>query len=472
MTQLVPSQSQSKRNVSKRSSGISTVLPIEKEISTPQFRDTPELKLLVTAKDARREPIHRWFVFPHSFSPYLVEHLIKRYPNPALTTKGHLLDMFSGGGTTLLVGKHLGIPSTGIDIMPFSVTIGQAKIGSHNPKHLKLLGRKLLRNASQSALETSVDLDFAKRLYDPKALDLLLKLSSLIEDLQESGDAKAFLRTALLSTAERAAGAVKAGGFTRDRGAGGSIKRADPPAARSSEEVKQIFEDRVGAMADEVVPWDKDIPACSVLLGDARNIPQSTEKYRWVISSPPYPNRQDYTRVFASELLFTFSSKSEDHRKLRLETLRSHLEAKPPIANDPDYNEPESVTCAVNEITTEIYARKHEAQALANGKSASKVKVDLRIPRMVRGYFEDIHLVLRSLKPQVESGGHVCLVVGNVRHYGVMVEVDVIIAEIGVKLGYRCKEILVARERGNSAQQMQRYARVGARESIVVLSVD
>ena len=91
---------------------------------------------------------------------------------------------------------------------------------------------------------------------------------------------------------------------------------------------------------------------------------------------------------------------------------------------------------------------------------------------MVSGYFEDIHLVLRSLKPQVESGGHVCLVVGNVRHYGVMVEVDAIRAEIGVKLGYRCKEILVARERGNSAQQMQRYARVGARESIVVLSVD
>lgn len=90
---------------------------------------------------------------------------------------------------------------------------------------------------------------------------------------------------------------------------------------------------------------------------------------------------------------------------------------------------------------------------------------------MVRGYFEDMHLVLRSLKPQIEPGGHVCLVVGNVRHYGVMVEVDSIIAEIGVKLSYSCKEILVARERGNSAQQMQRYSRVGERESVVVLSL-
>lgn len=276
--------------------------------------------------------------------------------------------MFSGGGTAVLAAKQLGLAATGIDIMPFSIAIGRAKVGQHDASQIKKLGEQILQNALDRPLPSGVDLDFAKRLYDPKSFELLLNLSSLIHELKESEDSKAFLLTASISTAERAVGAVKAGGFTRDHGAGGTEKRSYPPVARTCEDVAILFQERVQTMTSELVSWEPDSPRSINLLGDARHIPVSDTKYRWVISSPPYPNRQDYTRVFASELLLTFSLKSEDHRRLRLETLRSHLEAKPPKTSDPDYIEPTSVTRAVDQITAELYARKVEAQGLSTEK--------------------------------------------------------------------------------------------------------
>ena len=50
-----------------------------------------------------------------------------------------------------------------------------------------------------------------------------------------------------------------------------------------------------------------------------------------------------------------------------------------------------------------------------------------------------------------------------------MVEVDEYFAEIAEGLGYRRDASWVIRYRGNSAQQMERFGRSPARESIVML---
>jgi hypothetical protein len=60
-------------------------------------------------------------------------------------------------------------------------------------------------------------------------------------------------------------------------------------------------------------------------------------------------------------------------------------------------------------------------------------------------------------------------VVGNVRHAGVMVEVDEHLAQIALGLGYDHDDSWVIRYRGNSAQQMREFGRSSARESVVML---
>ena len=76
---------------------------------------------------------------------------------------------------------------------------------------------------------------------------------------------------------------------------------------------------------NEAMKW-KDIDV-SASLGDAREI-NTDRKYNAIITSPPYPNRHDYTRIYSLEMLFDFVENNDDLKKIRYETLRSHVEAR------------------------------------------------------------------------------------------------------------------------------------------------
>ena len=62
-------------------------------------------------------------------------------------------------------------------------------------------------------------------------------------------------------------------------------------------------------------------------IGDARRL-QTKRKFDAIITSPPYPNRHDYTRIDPLEMAFDFISTNQDLKKIRYETIRSHVEAK------------------------------------------------------------------------------------------------------------------------------------------------
>lgn len=77
--------------------------------------------------------------------------------------------------------------------------------------------------------------------------------------------------------------------------------------------------------------------------------------------------------------------------------------------------------------------------------------------------------VLSSARPVLKRGAPLALVVGNVRHAGVLFPVDEILVEVGEQAGYRFRGAWVVRLRGNSAQQMGRFGRLPSRETIVLL---
>ena len=87
---------------------------------------------------------------------------------------------------------------------------------------------------------------------------------------------------------------------------------------------------------------------------------------------------------------------------------------------------------------------------------------------MISGYFEDMYLSLCQMQKHLKKGGKLALVVSNVRFGGVNIPVDQLLAQIGEQAGLRTEDILMARYRGNSAQQMGRFQRKPSRESIVV----
>ena len=178
-------------------------------------------------------------------------------------------------------------------------------------------------------------------------------------------------------------------------------------------------------------------------IADARIMPVPDAEYSAVITSPPYPNRHDYTRVFGVELMFAFHD-WEANRMLRHQTFHSHPEARPQRPTVAGYKPPKALDESLRHLS------------------------DKRVQRMLEGYFLDMFLCLCEIGRVCGERAKVALVLGNAQYNGKPLLVDEFTAEIGEQAGLNCTEIRAVRWRGNSAQQMGRYGRTPARESVVM----
>jgi len=91
-----------------------------------------------------------------------------------------------------------------------------------------------------------------------------------------------------------------------------------------------------------------------------------------------------------------------------------------------------------------------------------------KIPSMIVTYFIDMQKVIKEWFKVLAPGAKVAMVVDNVRFEGELIPVDLVLSEMAEEVGFEVKEIIVARYKGNSSQQMKKYGRVPVRESIVI----
>lgn len=399
------------------------------------FEHRPELAAAATSRELKAAPRHNWFYFPHSYSYRLVNEILDSWEFPQ---NGILADNFSGSGTTLLTARQRGLLVLGFDLSPLAVTVSKAKVASYKTVQLNQAMNKILSHQAGEVSHIPIRLSKA---FTQEEVRELFKLLAPISELR-SGTTRRFFQVALLWTAKEFSRAVPDGGWFR--------WKEWPDRSR---EIRQSFESRVFCMiADvETVNWLNDVPPARARLADARKLPLRAESVDGLITSPPYPNRHDYSRVFHIDLLLLGLSEAKV-TKLRHESIRSHVEARGPNGYKrrlKDYSGTESIHSVLTELPSDS---------------------DPRIEQLLKGYFEDIYLSLSEVQRILRPGGRAAYVVGNVRHAGVMVPVDKITAELASQVGLSFDVAWVLRLRGNSAQQMGLYGKVQSRESVVILS--
>ena len=399
--------------------------------------DRPEWAPWMTRKTLLAKPIHRWFTFPHSFTSELVYALIDDW---GLSPRDRVLDPFVGAGTTVLAAKQRRIPARGYDISPLAQLVSRAKIADYQRSHLQVL-LKVLCNAvaskrAQKAKCTGKSNFLAKALPGSRLRNFSLYVEA-IDNLSCGSAERDFFKVALMAIVPA---------FSRARAAGGWLKWTgdhEEPGVFS-----EVFEDQVNKMLIDVEDQSTSLGQCwAVDAADARCIPDDDDTYTAVITSPPYPNRHDYTRVFGVELMVGFLTEAQTQR-LRYESLRSHPEARVYTGEIAGYRRPSIL-----------------AQIL---KDLARANVDARVRRMLDGYFQDIYQCLVEGRRVCKCGSKLAFVLGNVQYGGHSVPVDDLTAELGVSAGLRCRGMYVARYRGNSAQQMRTHGRRPSRETILV----
>jgi tRNA G10 N-methylase Trm11 len=400
------------------------------------LEEREDWRFWVTPKPLYSKPVHRWYVFPHSFSSELVHALIEEW---GLTPKDRILDPFVGSGTTLLAAKEKGIPSTGYDLSPLAVFVARVKTTDYDAGRLHELWSQLREGIRLECRNgaTKDYPDLVRKALPGELLGAFEALDRSIMGLDATQEERNFFRLALLATIPEYSRVVAEGGWLRwvDR-------------HRDASALLDDFTRRVTLMLEDV---EKALPprrtACRVGEADARSLPDADFTYPAVITSPPYPNRHDYTRVFGVELMFGFLD-GEGTRRLRYQTFHSHPEARPVRPEVHGYTQPTELARAIEEI-----ARKEK---------------DRRVKKMLEGYFTDMYLTLREVSRVSKRGARIAFVVGNAQYKGVPIAVDEFTAEIGEQVGLKCQKLMVVRYRGNSAQQMRKYGRKPSRETVVV----
>jgi len=402
-----------------------------------------DLRAHVTAKSSRALARYNWFVYPHSFSRELVDIVLTRFPI-GRQADSIIYDPFVGAGTTLLACQEMGISAYGLDQLPLSQTLTMAKVAAYNTPSLirtwRQLNQALLQATSWPV--PSSDIPLIQNAFHPDMLSRLMLLNKLITERVSDITEQFFFRTALLSILEDSSRARKAGGWIRLLPSAPSASTLLP---RFNQQVKQMLRDLCQeSVARPIGGWHVDV-------GDARTHIVAP-KITGVISSPPYLNRHDYTRIFCLELALSFVSGQQQLKDLRYQSLRSHVEARR-IEGLATYAMPNSLRAVLNELAV---------RGLNDG----------RLLQTIEGYFEDMCATLHCIQASLQPGGFVALVLGNSRFSGVTIPVDDIVAEIGETVGLRWRETWVARQRGNSAQQMANFGRVPSRESVIIWTND
>lgn len=411
--------------------------------SLPARQTLPsKYKKYVTAQLVKNQPIYNWFVYPHSFAKELVVDLVNRFS----VSKGGegVLDIFVGAGTTPLACKELDINSWGYDILPLSVMITNTKIADYNLNNLKRTWSSI--EGTDSIPPPEIDIPLINRAF---SVEVRRRLHGILEEIYEKvtdEQSRNFFHLALLHILEDVSCTKKSGGWLSIVEGKTDGILADEVSTRFRCKVENMFDDLEGLGRNRSIGnryWGASIR-------DARQSAPN-KNYDAIITSPPYLNRHDYTRIFALELTTGFIESHAEIRPIRYNSLRSHPEAKAP-----------------QEISLTGFTEPPKLVAVKRDLPENARSCDKRIHKMIGGYFEDMFLVLRAAKQQVRKHGHIAFVIGNVRFGGVFVPVDEIVGEIGEMVGLVCTDILVARERGNSAQQMRDYGKVNSQESIVI----
>ena len=411
-----------------------------------KFKNTihEELKLgsLVSYVGNKNIPFLRIYRYKEAFAFNFVKDFLRRFE---ASPDDYVFDPFSGLGTTMFTSMLSGMPSVGIDKLPVAYFISKTLplLLLLNENELKEMWMSLIPMIEKSQpADVAMDVPIMKVAFNEETLLTLRKLKSTIDVLPDPY--RDIFLLLFFSILEECSFTSKDGQFLRLK----RNKRLSNPVEAMSRKVAQVEEDvrRIKMLFPHLSIDEKITP--DVYLGDTRDL--SDIKFRKkptiIITSPPYANRYDYTRTYSLELCFHFVKNFEELKAIRFGILRSHIESKIKRGEIPPHP-------VIKEVVESLGRKK-----LNNPK----------IPSMIVTYFIDMQKVIKEWFKVLAPGAKVAMVVDNVRFEGELIPVDLVLSEMAEEAGFEVKEIIVARYKGNSSQQMKKYGKVPVRESIVI----
>lgn len=463
-----------------------TIFPTERQRLYDRLKHKLEIannlsRKVVSFQANKEEPFYRWFKYKEGFSSSLVKYFIDEY----CPSGGKVLDPFAGAGTTLFAANEVGCDSYGIELLPVGIFAMQTRQAVNKVDVCEL--RKVVKEIWQhvNAIEeinTSIQhIPITKDAFPDETEKQLNQYLTFCDTITNS-EIRTILRFAAFTVLEEISYTRKDGQYLRwdyrskrelsgkpfDKGKIKSFQEA------VSEKLHHIVCDltpsQSGNLFSEFSIQSNTTKTANIIGGSClEQLPKLDEDFfDFVITSPPYCNRYDYTRTYALELVF-LGNDNEQVRKLRQEMLSCTVENKEKLAHLRQFYHGIGKPDAFEKVV-DIYNSSpamSEVNSVLNELNKLEKLNNSNIARMVKNYFLEMCFVIYELARVTKSKGHCIVVNDNVRYGGEEIPVDLILSEFAENFGFEIKKILVLpKGKGNSSQQMGSYGRTEVRKCV------
>lgn len=436
------------------------------DISPPNCFETPLEKVPFDKKVNQIQPkdkaIHDWYRFVLSFPPHLVRKYIDEFK---LSSNSVILDPFCGTGTTLVESKLHGIPSIGIEANRLAHFVSSVKVDwKINPnlflKHAQQIADFASNQLKKQGLDDFLlkgnrDIDNLRSL-EPQQQKLLLNNSISPLPLHKSlllldaikNHHSPFYNHELLAYAKILVYKVSNLHFGPEIGV--KNPKSDAVVVQTwLQEVKKMVQDLQNVSQSST-------PETHLYLADAREIshvlaPCSVDA---VITSPPYPNEKDYTRITRLEsVLLNFIQDKQELRHLKKTLICSNTRNV--------YKEDDDDKWIKGYPTIQELAEKIEQRRLELGKTSGFEKLYSRVTKL---YFGGMARHLSELTQVLKPGAKLAYVVGEQASYlRVLLKTGELLADIAQAQGYELIKRDLFRTRFSTATKQQ------LKEEVIVL---
>lgn len=434
---------------------------------------------LISNQDNKKIPIYDWFAYKEGFAYKLVQYLINEFGR---NNVNDILDPFAGSGTTLFASKDLNINSVGIELLPVCEYIMRTRNAVEELENIEDLTNVIVNilNLNYNELETNENTNFKHLKITEKAFSNhneinLNKFLYFLNNIEVSPQILQILRFACFSILEKIS-------YTRKDG---QCLRWDKRASKGTSDFdkgniptfQEALNEKLIKIKNDIIEYKSRIifdnsskANINLILGTIfSELPNlGNECFDLIISSPPYLNRYDYTRIYALELAYLGIDEKEI-RKLRQDLLSSTVESNGKINElhelyinlygENIFNKIDSIATkneSLNEILLILEQLKKEKKLNNNG-----------IIKMIRHYFYEHCFLIYEMHRVLRRNGVVYYVNDNVKYAGETIPVDLILSEFAEAFGFDIENIyILERGKGNSSQQMGVHGREELRKCI------
>ena len=432
----------------------------------------------VSFQQNRKTSTYRWFHYKEGFSSSLVTNLLTEYR----LTGGKILDPFAGSGTTLFACRDQGVDSEGIELLPVGQEIIRARIlleDEMTGEHFQALAATGQRKDWKTVpgRHPLAELNITRGAYPPHIRDAMEQYLAFCQEHTEP--LRTVLRFVLLCVLETISYTRKDGQYLRWDYRAGRRSGEKPfdkgPLADFDRAIQEKIQDICrdagrGAVPGQTawLPGYGDAPrgkgSIRLHCGSCFDILPTLEEETCtaIITSPPYCNRYDYTRIYALELALLGAD------ELQLKALRQNLLSCTVENRDKDLLRIKGEWALPLRLAGQQPLLASLLDYLHHQKQQGQLN-NSGIPRMVKNYFAELAIVVFESARLLRPDGHLFMVNDNVRYAGVSIPVDLILADLAEAMGLQVVSILVLPEtKGNSSQQMKIWGRAPLRKCVYV----